>query len=126
MHQNKHFRYYEFGPKRADPLICLGGAASTADCFYKQVLALSSKVGTTATTAALWKARFKNTAPFSGYLAAPLCTSSSGLIRRRSSVSDLQGPILYLTIMFELFANLSYMLSGDQPQSEALGCLGAF
>ncbi|GAQ85524.1 hypothetical protein KFL_002390160 [Klebsormidium nitens] len=43
MHQNKHFRYYEFGPKRLDPLICLGGAASTADCFYKQVLALSSK-----------------------------------------------------------------------------------
>lgn len=48
MHQNKHFRYYEFGPKRLDPLICLGGAASTADCFYKQVLALSSKVGAAA------------------------------------------------------------------------------
>jgi maspardin len=44
MHQNKHFRYYEYGPKKLDPIICLGGAACTADCFYKQVLALSSKV----------------------------------------------------------------------------------
>lgn len=39
----KQWRYYDYGPKSAPPLICLPGTAGTADVFYKQILSLSSK-----------------------------------------------------------------------------------
>ncbi|PSS04087.1 Maspardin like [Actinidia chinensis var. chinensis] len=40
---SKQWRYYDFGPKIVSPLICLPGTAGTADVFYKQIMALSSK-----------------------------------------------------------------------------------
>ncbi|XP_057510423.1 uncharacterized protein LOC130792852 isoform X2 [Actinidia eriantha] len=40
---SKQWRYYDFGPKIVPPLICLPGTAGTADVFYKQIMALSSK-----------------------------------------------------------------------------------
>ncbi|KAK4787516.1 hypothetical protein SAY86_011349 [Trapa natans] len=39
----KQWRYYDFGPKAAPPLICLPGTAGTADVYYKQVMSLSMK-----------------------------------------------------------------------------------
>ncbi|CAM8949759.1 unnamed protein product [Rhodiola kirilowii] len=40
---NKQWRYYDFGPKKIPPLICLTGTAGTADVYYKQIMSLSMK-----------------------------------------------------------------------------------
>ncbi|XP_002992732.2 maspardin [Selaginella moellendorffii] len=40
---NKHWRYYQSGPKLLPPLVCLGGTSSTAEVFYKIILSLSAK-----------------------------------------------------------------------------------
>ncbi|EPS61664.1 esterase/lipase/thioesterase family protein, partial [Genlisea aurea] len=40
---SKHWRYYDFGPKMVPPLICLPGITGTADVYYKQIMALSTK-----------------------------------------------------------------------------------
>ncbi|KAJ3684514.1 hypothetical protein LUZ61_013678 [Rhynchospora tenuis] len=39
----KQWRYYDFGPKAVPPLICIPGIAGTADVYYKQIMALSTK-----------------------------------------------------------------------------------
>jgi len=39
----KVWRYYDYGPKEATPLIMLHGASGTAEVFYKQIMSLCSK-----------------------------------------------------------------------------------
>ncbi|KAF0929933.1 hypothetical protein E2562_026933, partial [Oryza meyeriana var. granulata] len=39
----KLWRYYDFGPKAVQPLVCIPGIAGTADVYYKQIMALSMK-----------------------------------------------------------------------------------
>lgn len=36
------WKYYDFGPKEATPLVCIPGASGTADVFYRQMVRLSS------------------------------------------------------------------------------------
>ncbi|XP_051190108.1 uncharacterized protein [Lolium perenne] len=40
---SKLWRYYDFGPKAVQPLICIPGIAGTADVYYKQIMSLSMK-----------------------------------------------------------------------------------
>eukprot|EP01112_Ceratiomyxa_fruticulosa_P019450 TRINITY_DN6364_c0_g1_i1.p1 TRINITY_DN6364_c0_g1~~TRINITY_DN6364_c0_g1_i1.p1 ORF type:complete len:360 (+),score=74.21 TRINITY_DN6364_c0_g1_i1:199-1278(+) len=39
----KVWKYYDFGPKDKDPLICLPGASGTAEVFFKQIVSLCPK-----------------------------------------------------------------------------------
>lgn len=39
----KVWRYYDFGPKEATPLVCIPGASGTADVFYRQIISLCPK-----------------------------------------------------------------------------------
>jgi hypothetical protein len=32
------WKYYDFGPKEATPLVCIPGASGTADVFYRQIV----------------------------------------------------------------------------------------
>lgn len=32
------WKYYDFGPKEATPLVCIPGASGTADVFYRQMV----------------------------------------------------------------------------------------
>jgi len=37
------WKYYDFGPKEATPLVCLAGASGTIDVFYRQMISLCPK-----------------------------------------------------------------------------------
>jgi len=37
------WKYYDFGPKEATPLVCIPGASGTADVFYRQIISLCPK-----------------------------------------------------------------------------------
>jgi len=39
----KIWKYYDFGPKDATPLVCIPGASGTAEVFYKQMISLCPK-----------------------------------------------------------------------------------
>jgi len=39
----KIWKYYDFGPKEAIPLVCIPGASGTAEIFYKQIISLCPK-----------------------------------------------------------------------------------
>lgn len=39
----KIWKYYDFGPKEATPLVCIPGASGTAEIFYKQMISLCPK-----------------------------------------------------------------------------------
>jgi len=39
----KIWKYYDFGPKEAVPLVCIPGASGTAEIFYKQMISLCPK-----------------------------------------------------------------------------------